>query len=199
VPCYSQLGIATHYVPSRSIPQLLDRLSRLEHANHSIIDTAIEEFYEAPSPDTVASPPKLVGRVRQALDYAFSADSVPKIVERLETIVKKTGGESTTEPGGRWAEETLRMLAIRSPTSLVVAYEANRKGRQLTLRSVFEMEMRISKAYCVSRASSFFSSLPVGFESLCCDFPKRKPLERDLGWYERSGEIRKYSLALYMG
>jgi len=153
-PCYSQLGIATHYVPSRSIPQLLDRLSRLEHANHSIIDTTIEEFYEAPPLGTV--PPKLVGRVRQALDHAFSADSVPEIVKRLKTIVEKTGGEGTTEPGGMWAQETLSTLAIRSPTSLVVAHEANRRGRQMTLRGVFEMEMRIAKAYCVSRASSSF-------------------------------------------
>lgn len=151
VPCYSQLGIATHYVPSRSIPRLLDRLSRLEHANHSIIDMAIEEFYEAPSPDTIASPPpKLVGRVRQALDYAFSAASVPGIVDRLKEIVKKTGGEGTTDPAGKWAEEAVRVLALRSPTSLVVAHEANRRGRQMTPRSVFEMEMRIAKAYCVS-------------------------------------------------
>jgi hypothetical protein len=27
---YSELGIATHFVPSRNIPLLLDRLSRLE-------------------------------------------------------------------------------------------------------------------------------------------------------------------------
>ena len=148
-PCYSQLGIATHYVPSRSIPQLLDRLSRLEHASYSIIDTTIDEFYEAPSPEEV--PPSLVGRVRQALDHAFSAGSVPGIVERLKTIVEKTGGEGTMEPGGRWAQKTLSVLAVRSPTSLVVAHEANRRGRQMiTLRNVFEMEMRIAKAYCVS-------------------------------------------------
>jgi len=156
-PCYSQLGIATHYVPSRSIPQLLDRLSRLEHANYSIIDTTIEEFYEAPSPDAIASsPPKLVGRVRRALDYAFSADSVPNIVERLKTIVERTGGKGTSDPAGKWAEETLGTLAVRSPTSLVVAYAANRRGREMTLRAVFEMEMRIATAYCVSQASSFF-------------------------------------------
>jgi len=154
-PCDSQLGIATHYVPSRSIPQLLDRLSRLEHANYSIIDTTIDEFYEAPSPEEV--PPKLVGRVRQALDHAFSADSVPDIVERLKTIVAKTGGEGTTEPGGNWAQQTLSMLAIRSPTSLVVAHEANRRGRHLTLSNVFEMEMRIAKAYCVSLYLTFLS------------------------------------------
>jgi 3-hydroxyisobutyryl-CoA hydrolase len=111
-PCCSQLGIATHYVPSRSIPQLLDRLSRLEHANHSIIDTTIEEFYEAPSPDAV--PPKLVGRVRQALDHAFSADSVPGIVERLKTIVEKTGGEGTT---GAWWEGGPKRRSARSPSA----------------------------------------------------------------------------------
>ena len=142
-------------MPSRSIPQLLDRLSRLEHANYSIIDTTIDEFYEAPSPEEV--PPKLVGRVRQALDHAFSADSVPEIVERLKTIVAKTGGEGTVEPGGTWAQQTLSMLAVRSPTSLVVAHEANRRGRQRTLPNVFEMEMRIAKAYCVSLYLTFLS------------------------------------------
>lgn len=193
-PWNSQLGIATHYVPSRSIPQLLDRLSRLEHATHSIIDTTIEEFYEARSPDAVASsPPKLVGRVRQALDYAFSADSVPTIVERLRAIVEKTGGEGTKDPGGRWAQETLSMLALRSPTSLVVAHEANRRGRRLTLRDAFEMEMRIAKAYCVSRASSFswaFSSLPShatrSTARFVVIFLREGALERDLGWYGRS-------------
>jgi 3-hydroxyisobutyryl-CoA hydrolase len=170
-PCYSQLGIATHYVPSRSIPQLLDRLSRLEHANYSIIDMTIEEFYEAPSPDAVAL--NLVGRVRQALDHAFSAGSVPGIVERLKTIVEQTGGEGTK---GGWAQETLSSLAARSPTSLAVAHEANRRGRHLTLRGAFEMEMKIAKAYCVSLYLVFFfsfSSLPRD-DSLCRDFLKER-------------------------
>lgn len=125
----------------------------------------IDEFYEAPSPDAdaVAAAPKLVGRVRQALDYAFSAGSVPEIVERLQTIVEKTGGEGTTEPGGKWAQGTLGMLALRSPTSLVVAHEANRRGRQMTLPSVFEMEMKIAKAYCVREIIFHFS-----FSSLPC-------------------------------
>ena len=187
-PCYSQLGIATHYVPSRSIPQLLDRLSRLEHANHSIIDTALEEFYEAPSADAV--PPRLVGRVRQALDHAFSADSVQEIVGRLKTIVERTGGEGTTEPDGKWAQETLSTLAARSPTSLAVAYEANRRGRHLTLRNAFEMEMKIAKAYCVSLHLVFFfsfTSLPgeaTRFVVICL---RENPLERDLGWCRRLG------------
>lgn len=49
-----------------------------------------------------------------------------------------------------WAEETLSVMNMRSPTSLKVALEAIRKGKQLSLLEALNMELKIATAYCVS-------------------------------------------------
>lgn len=80
-----RLGLATHFVESSRIPQLLERLAGLENPDKAQVNSAIEEF----SDDVAASlgakdgaSSIITGPIRGALDYAFapsriSAHSLP--------------------------------------------------------------------------------------------------------------------------
>lgn len=146
----SEHGFATHYIPARRIPTLLERLAALEHPHPTVIDRAIEELsLEHQSDERLTS--TLTGKIRSALDYAFRHDTVEKILEDLKSFLNH-GDESVRD----WAKNTLAMLELRSPTSLKVALKAIRKGRDLTLLEALNMELKIATAYCVSLVGNHF-------------------------------------------
>ena len=138
----SELGFATHYIPSRRIPILLDRLASLEDAHISVIDRTIEEF----SSERLAEEPPtpLTGETRIALDWAFRHDTVEDILADLESL-KDHSNPSVS----RWAHKTLGSFHLRSPTSLKVSLKAIRTGRKMTLLEALQMEVKIAGAFCV--------------------------------------------------
>ena len=146
----SDHGFATHYIPARRIPILLERLAALEHSHPTVIDRAIEELSLEHQSNERLTPSILTGNRRKALDYAFRHDTVEKIVEDLTSFLNHDD-----ESVRNWAKNTLTMLELRSPTSLKVALKAIRKGRDLTLLEALNMELKIATAYCVS---SFWGS-----------------------------------------
>ena len=152
----SECGIATHFVPSRNIPLLLERLARLEGATHAVISEAIDEFYEHRTAND--PPPRLVGPIREAIDYAFSPRNPIDIMEKLQALtsggVKPAWLNPTVEA---WAKETVDALLARSPTSVVVTREALFLAREKTLKGAFETEMRLAQAYCVRGPSAICS------------------------------------------
>lgn len=122
---------------------LLDRLKALDTPSLETIDRTIEELSSEREPDEETSP--LVGDVRVALDSAFRHDSVELILKDLEQFSR-----SPDSAVGSWATQTLKSLHMRSPTSLKVALRALRKGKNMSLLEVFQMELGIATAYCVS-------------------------------------------------
>ncbi|KAM6500435.1 3-hydroxyisobutyryl-CoA hydrolase [Amanita muscaria] len=145
-------GFATHYVPSRRIPALLERLTALENPHLNVIDRAIEELSLERQPDEV--PELFNGKTRIALDYAFRHNQVEKIVEDLKSFQ-----EHEDEPVRQWAKNTLAMLELRSPTSLKVALKALQKGRDLSLFDALEMELKIATAYCNGASPDFITGV----------------------------------------
>ncbi|KAG6854712.1 hypothetical protein C0991_002425 [Blastosporella zonata] len=143
-----QLGFATHYIPSRRVPILLDRLSSLEDAHVSVINNAIEEFSAERSPEEKSY--SLSGEVREALDHAFRHVEVEKIFEDLKIFA-----DHTSSAVSQWATETLEALHLRSPTSLKVALKAIRKGRHMTLLDTLQMELKIAAAFCNGASPDF--------------------------------------------
>ena len=139
---HSELGFATHYIPSRRIPILLDRLASLEDAHISVIDRTIEEFASERLPEEPPTP--LTGETRIALDWAFRHDRVEGILADLESL-KDHSNPSVSQ----WAYKTLGALHLRSPTSLKVSLKAIRTGRQMTLLEALQMEVKIAGAFCV--------------------------------------------------
>jgi 3-hydroxyisobutyryl-CoA hydrolase len=147
-----ELGFATHFVSSRTVPNLLSRLSDLEDPTPTMIDRTIEEHHTKRLPDEPVG--KLTGRTRHALDMAFRHDTVEEIVEDL-TKLASTSDDSVA----KWASETLEILYMRSPTSLKVALEAVRRGKDMTLLEALQMEMGIATAYCSGASSDFATGI----------------------------------------
>lgn len=142
----SELGLATHFIPSSRVPDLKAHLSSLpeELSADQVIDhtnATIEELYMERNSDE--PPPILAGNVRSALDESFSKRSVEDIIASLAELSKKE------DEVGKWAKTTLDELLLRSPTSLKVSLEAVRRGKKLSLSEVLDMELGIATAYIV--------------------------------------------------
>ena len=144
----SMHGLATHYIPQRRIPALLEALASLENPTLEMINSTIEQFYY--EPETSEPPVTLTGPVRVALDSAFSHKSVEGVFESLESYK-----QSPDEQVKTWAISTLEALNLRSPTSLRVALFALRKNKQGGLIDALETELGIATALCVRYSCGF--------------------------------------------
>ncbi|KAJ3997285.1 3-hydroxyisobutyryl-coenzyme A hydrolase [Lentinula boryana] len=142
-------GLATHFIPSRRVPILLESISALETPTFDQVNDIIEEHRSEPEqPGTFASP--LVGPVRSALDFAFRHDKVEGIVQDLDTL------SDHKDPSiSQWASETMKTLNLRSPTSLKVALRAIRRGKTQSVMQALEMEYRIAAALCNGASPDF--------------------------------------------
>ncbi|CAK5265184.1 unnamed protein product [Mycena citricolor] len=141
-------GFATHFIPARRLPLLLDRLSNVEEQDHTTIDRTLEELSSEREDSDPPAP--LVSSVRIALDFAFRHDRVERILADLEQL------SSDSIPAvSHWATQTLQQLRERSPTSLKVALRAIRLGKTQTLTEAFNMELKIATAYCSGASSDF--------------------------------------------
>lgn len=138
----SDVGIATHYVPSKVIPDLKTSLSAVEDATLDKIDQIIEAYF--PPNIEVVPPTTLRSSVRSALDQAFSKPTVEGIIASLHEIA-----QNGPEAAATWATSTLQELHLRSPTSLKVALQAVRLGKSMTLAQVLQMEMDLATAFIV--------------------------------------------------
>ena len=141
---FSEHGFATHFIPARRIPMLLDRLAELPKPHASLIDRTIEDFVAEREPTEPPAP--FTGAKRIALDSAFRHNEVDLILKDLEVFSQTSANASVKQ----WASDTLAKLLMRSPTSLKVALKAIRRGKKLTLLETLNMELKIATAFCVS-------------------------------------------------
>ncbi|MFJ8593404.1 enoyl-CoA hydratase/isomerase family protein [Streptomyces sp. NPDC093598] len=115
-------GLADHYVPVASMPDLLDALA------------------EQPAEDALAghvrTPPKgVLAAQRDWIDVCYAADTVEEIVRRL------------LAHGDPVAEEAAETLLAKSPTALKVTLASLRRARELgSLEPVLNQEYRVSCA-----------------------------------------------------
>ncbi|KIJ44290.1 hypothetical protein M422DRAFT_30432 [Sphaerobolus stellatus SS14] len=153
-------GIATHYIPARRIPDLVDRLSSLEEVSMDKVDGALEDlFYE--NCDIEDSSTKLTGDTQWDIEI-FSL-SLPEIMETLEMKDEEIRQRAKTDRV-KLDEEDLplplkafKALQQRSPNTLRIALEAVRRSKNMTLEDVLQMEMRLATTY-VSEAERYFSA-----------------------------------------
>ncbi|KAK0211170.1 3-hydroxyisobutyryl-CoA hydrolase [Desarmillaria ectypa] len=149
-------GLATHFIPSRRIPTILEALAGVEDADYDTACVEVNDILEENSAERESDEPSslLVGATRVALDSAFRHDSVDKIIDDLTRL---KSGEDEVVNG--WASKTLELLLLRSPTSLKVALAAIRRGRDLDLWEALNMELRIATAYCSGASSDFIAGI----------------------------------------
>ncbi|KAG8863149.1 hypothetical protein FRB96_009331 [Tulasnella sp. 330] len=163
---YSEAGVATHFVSSHRLPQLLDRLTSLDSPTPEIINDTLEEFYSERLPEEPAS--KVVtGPGRAAIDHTFSSDSIEKIYKDLE----KTQQDSANSESAAWAAKTILTLSERSPTSLHVAFEALNRGKKTTLAQALSVELGIATAFCTGASRDFIT----GVSALLIDKEQGRP------------------------
>ncbi|KAJ7161513.1 3-hydroxyisobutyryl-CoA hydrolase [Mycena crocata] len=141
-------GFATHFIPARRVPMLLDRLSNLETDDMTIIDRTLEELCSEREQEEPPAP--LVDEIRVALDSAFKYDRVERIVAELELLSM----DSNPSVKG-WASQTLEMMRDRSPTSLKIALKAIRLGKTQSLIEALNMELKIATAFCSGASPDF--------------------------------------------
>ena len=111
-------GLATHFVPKASLPDLRAALARDGVA-------AIAEYAAALPPFSLASH-------RAEIDRCFGADDVRAIVQRLAQE-------------GEWGEETLATLRSMSPSAVFWSFAMIRRGRRHTLRGCLGAELRMTR------------------------------------------------------
>ncbi|KIK58191.1 hypothetical protein GYMLUDRAFT_98151 [Collybiopsis luxurians FD-317 M1] len=142
-------GLATHFIPSRRVPMLLEGVSTLENPSFEQVNDIIEENSSEPE-EPAALSSALVGPVRAALDFAFRHNKVEDIVRDLDALVEHKDASIS-----KWASKTLESLNLRSPTSLKVALRAIRLGKTQSLTEALEMEYKIAAALCNGASPDF--------------------------------------------
>ncbi|EAU88738.2 3-hydroxyisobutyryl-Coenzyme A hydrolase isoform 1 [Coprinopsis cinerea okayama7 len=161
-------GLATHFLPSRRIPLLLERLSELDDPSAALIDKTIEEMSCEREPNEPRS--LLTGGVRAALDAAFRHNEVEQIFASLEELSQVEDASIK-----QWAQETLQKLNQRSPTSLKVALAAIRRGKKLDLAQAMAMELRIAGAFCNGASPDFKTGVETVIKTKSKDVPAWSP------------------------
>ncbi|HEY8754220.1 MAG TPA: enoyl-CoA hydratase/isomerase family protein, partial [Arthrobacter sp.] len=111
------LGLADHFVPSQSLPELA---AALEHEG---AEAAVVRFAQDP-------PPSGLEAQRAWIDAAYASDDVEDIVRRLRTV----GGE---------AVEAATTIEAKSPTAVKVTLASLRKAKSLTLDEALAQEYRV--------------------------------------------------------
>ncbi|MEW6703469.1 MAG: enoyl-CoA hydratase/isomerase family protein [Pseudomonadota bacterium] len=114
-------GLADEYVPADQIPALVEALT----------DQPVELGEQALAcvrSRAVEVPPALVALQQQVIDRHFGASTLQAIVRSLQT-----------DPG-TFAEQTLEVLAKRSPLMMAVTLEQVRRARRMTLADDLRME-----------------------------------------------------------
>ncbi|KAL1923073.1 mitochondrial 37S ribosomal protein mS47 [Calcarisporiella thermophila] len=127
-------GIASHFVPSKSLTDLEERLMELESSDYGVINAAIEEVADS-DPHHHFS---LGGEIRKIIDKCFCHNNLEEIVKALD------------EDPSEFAKMTKDTLLQMSPTSLRVTLEQLRRGKEMSIAECFKMEYRLAQQFLVT-------------------------------------------------
>jgi enoyl-CoA hydratase len=118
-------GIATHRVPSRHFPALIDGLTGTVS-----VDAVVAAFAEPAGGGPILSR-------RAAIDRLFAKQSVEAILDALDR--EASGGG----PEAEWAAKTAATMRTKSPLSLKIALVQIRRGKSWDFDSCMRAEFRI--------------------------------------------------------
>ena len=116
------LGLATHLVPSEAYAGLLDRLVAGDD-----VEAALSAASRRALPGPIASEAAVI-------DSCFSADSVAAILARLD---------DAAAAGSDFARATAADMRSKAPSSMAIAFEQVRRGRDLSFEEAMATEFRI--------------------------------------------------------
>ncbi|MCH2549556.1 MAG: enoyl-CoA hydratase/isomerase family protein [Alphaproteobacteria bacterium] len=131
-------GLADYYIPSNSLDTVVDKLSQID-VTRSNINDVLDEI-------SIRGYESTLDQIKKSIDRCFSADSVEDIISRLR------------EEKSDWAEETINIITLKSPTSLKITFKQLRAGASMKIfEDVMAMEYRI--ATHVYKGCDFFEGI----------------------------------------
>ncbi|MET3892856.1 enoyl-CoA hydratase [Bosea sp. OAE506] len=116
------LGLATHAVPSARMAELTDALTR-----RGALDDILAGFTHDPGQPRLAPERGLIAD-------CFGAATLPEIIARIE---------AAAAGGSAFAGKLRQTLAVKSPTSVAIAFEQMRRGATLAFAEAMRTEFRI--------------------------------------------------------
>lgn len=127
------LGLATHYMPSESLEDVIEQFVRLDISEEEPWhwDAKIAEILDTHS-ETPGAAPLEAERARIERHFAHGS---------IEGILDSLASEETD-----WSRELRENLEQRSPTSLKIAMEEIRRAAELDFDACMRMEYRMSQA-----------------------------------------------------
>lgn len=135
-------GLATHFVPSESLPELEKLLKSLTSGDVEDVSSVIDEFSIKLNPKE-GSPLHRLAEINKC----FSKTTVEKILEALEIEGDKCDG---------WYIATAERLRRASPVSLKITLRSIREGRHQSLRDCLIREYRMTIRCVMQKFSGDF-------------------------------------------
>jgi len=119
------VGVGTHHVPDAELETLIVELSAVEAGARAStnIETVLGAFVTEPDDCPYKS-------IEAEVDRCFAGESVDAILTSLRD------NESD------WAEGILKLIGMKSPTSIMVTFEQLRRGGELSFREGMAQELR---------------------------------------------------------
>jgi enoyl-CoA hydratase len=124
------VGLCDIYIPQDRLDDVAELLANLEPGASRETVMGILDVFAAKPP-----PAKITGQLAQ-IDRLFAGETVEDIFNALFN--------DKSEDAQKWA----KTMATKSPTSLKVALEQLRRGRDKSLAEVLTMEFRLCQAFC---------------------------------------------------
>jgi len=123
-------GVATHYVPSSSLPELEAQLSKINSKSTELVNNTIQNFAKPVYKETAS-----FAIHKKVIDEVFSLNTVEEILEALERHKSE------------FTSEIINTLLKMSPSSLKVTLRQMREGKKLDFKSCFVMEYKLSQGF----------------------------------------------------
>ena len=147
-------GLATHYVPSKVLPDLE---SALVEASEETTTTSTEDVFAGilmSFHESIPSDDCLLAQNSVIINQTFQADHVEDIIAKLEKA--QQSGDADSE----FATQTLETLSKMSPTSLKITLEGLNRGSKLnSIEDDLQMEYRMARKCAMKPHSDFFEGV----------------------------------------
>ncbi|GJQ12437.1 hypothetical protein GpartN1_g4315.t1 [Galdieria partita] len=126
-------GIATHYVPSHRLSDMLRCLEESDTSSLHAVNSIIGDFEGQPVDGEETSE-----FVKQwpVINRCFAWKRVEEVIQALR--------KEATETQNKFAEESLQLILKASPTSLKVTLESIEQASQMTLKQTLQKDFRMS-------------------------------------------------------
>lgn len=146
---FSHAGLATHFIPSHRLPDVLESLSlglkNLPSNNPSTVSKTIDQLLNQFRGDLL---PYNFAPLQDTIDRCFLAPNVQTIISRLKEFTRSKDPEIAT-----WARETLELLSgdssPLSPTAIQATFTLLQRGSTATIKTAFRNELALAQQYCL--------------------------------------------------